>query len=608
MHGQEVVAKYANVATRFSKLQTRKDKKMDALLQFVRDEKNHLPKTSRANVSSQPVSSTTFGVVNKRNREGFGISHASSLHNGFLIRLLHGVAQDATISGPRPDFYNAICLNVDFACDLHLDAKNEGMSTVVAAGDFSGGELFVEADEGSVQLETPKGDHIRGNDNDINRRFYALNGADLYHGVRPYEGFRISVVFFSHPEANICPGVVQKLAALGFPMKQSPLLSQLRMFPDADWKALPPYCIFICTTRRHSTVMKNTLGEVLSDGSVSPASIVLCVRDVEDANAYASFASLGLRLIIYTGSDGVSCEQGLPEQRQFCLAQRPLGSWNLFLDDDVKRIHKHECVQWMTLHDLIIFGFMRAEHAHIRLWGLNTSADVRNLRDQVSHKLGLVNGYFFGLIHQRDNPKLSLSNRALGAAEDIERSIRYFHHRGTIRLNFASAAAQTWDNNGGLQNTFGTQVARQAAHDFVVHMLCNEFPNSLMHAPGKPNRCSFLSGLPIPRLKTTDPDGNNTQTNVGAAESVCSKVTCKEKRLQDCEPRPASDSGKLFTCHSCPKTYVRKIDLEHHIRTQHGEGPIIKHECPQCKRSFLRIKDLKTHLNFKRCFSKKGRY
>jgi len=107
---------------------------------------------------------------------------------------------------------------------------------------------------------------------------------------------------------------------------------------------------------------------------------MLCVRDGEDAQMYSQF---GFRMLV--AEEG----KGLPEQRQICLRYQPTGAWCLFLDDDVIDILKPS---HLSVHELVMLGFLEAKQRHARLWGLNTSSDQRNLRDSFSGQLGLVCG------------------------------------------------------------------------------------------------------------------------------------------------------------------------------------------------------------------------
>ena len=98
-----------------------------------------------------------------------------------------------------------------------------------------------------------------------------------------------------------------------------------------------------------------------------------------------------------------------------------------------------------------------------------------NIRHNVSRQLGLVNGYFFGLINHRNNPSLEVSNRLSGAA-DIERSIVFYRHSGILRFNSYSVTADNWSNAGGLQDIFPTPKQRQLAHDLALYQLAALHP------------------------------------------------------------------------------------------------------------------------------------
>jgi len=498
-----------------------------------------------------------------------GVSGATLLHHGYLTRLLHAVARDTSLLGEAPACYTSICLNVDFPPEaLHRDANNEGLSYIVGGGGYSGGQLFVEGG-GEPYDESP--DAPRGTDHDIKGRWLAFNGAACRHGARPYSGFRVSVVYFCMNSHRISAPLAEKLYALGFPL---PVAALPRYGPRC------PYHIFVCSSRRSETLEQHTLRARFADGSITPDRVTLCLRDSEDVAAYARH---GLHTIADEVSALIKPTYGLPEQRRLCLSGRPLGSWSLFVDDDLESIQQLESASWMTLHDLITLGFLTAEHESVALWGFNTSTDARNLRDNASRALGLVCGYWFGIIKRADNPVLHLSDAVQGAAEDIERSVRFYHGTGTVRLNFACARAKTWTNTGGLQTSFGDPRARETAHDFVVHALAREF-GSLRYDPDRPNRCTFQAGC--------------GQVPVLAPQA---RPVGKPRRPTAPPPR------EPLNCQQCGKMYRRRADLHHHIATQHG-GDVLRHACPKCGQTFLKRKDMRAHLAGGRCFSTRGRY
>ena len=98
------------------------------------------------------------------------------------------------------------------------------------------------------------------------------------------------------------------------------------------------------------------------------------MRDAEDVRAYRQL--LGPRAIV--SEDG----EGLPEQRAMCTRYLPEGAWCLFLDDDLTHIEKPA---HPSTHELFMLAFLTAHQRGVNLWGLNTSSDARNLRDNVSN-------------------------------------------------------------------------------------------------------------------------------------------------------------------------------------------------------------------------------
>ena len=113
---------------------------METLVSHVQE--YGIRRTLRSNVSSLPVQSVTLGIVNQR-AEGFGISAATYEDKFGLLRLAHAVASDPQLEGEPPICYTSICINYNYASILHVDKYNEGMSQIVAGGDFRGGECFV---------------------------------------------------------------------------------------------------------------------------------------------------------------------------------------------------------------------------------------------------------------------------------------------------------------------------------------------------------------------------------------------------------------------------------------------------------------------------------
>ena len=197
----------------------------------------------------------------------------------------------------------------------------------------------------------------------------------------------------------------------------------------------------------------------------------------------------------------------------------------------------------------------------------NVNQNRMHLREAMPTCAGLVNGYFYGVVtSERAHQMTSVSDNAGGAAEDIERTLRYHSIMGGVcRLNFACAVARTYTNVGGLRMHYRSREARRAAQDFVIRTLALEFPQLIQFDECSANRCVFL------------------QSRGRVAE---------------------------HTCHLCDKTFTRKGALAHHKKWCHPDpaAPLpIPIECSNCKKTFRSKKAMLVHVRASRCHSTRGR-
>ena len=230
-----------------------------------------------------------------------------------------------------------------------------------------------------------------------------------------------------------------------------------------------------------------------------------------------------------------------------------------------------------------------------------------------------------------------------GAAEDIERSLRYCaDHGGILRLNWACAQARVRTNAGGLQDQL-TKAERSAAHDAVVRLLCAEFPALLAAKAGAPNGCVFRRGA---ERAVTSGDGDASDANDASHNTDASGVSdapSEGGRVSLSRARPASEAARsdsgddayerrplsarsasesvaaprpacapsrrrvAAACVYCSRVFARPQSLAHHIAYEHSEQPPPKHECPRCGRLFRQKKDALAHLRGQRCGARRGR-
>ena len=512
---------------------------MDALQSYL--ELNPLTCIVRGNVSDHPVQSATFGLVRCRQQTAPKISEATAQDQFKLLKLLVGLLRQPELEGTPPAGFTSICFNVNFRCAPHMDKYNEGLSTIICGGEFSGGQLFVEDASGRETIEHECAT-LTGTKLDAKCRWCTFDGSNR-HSTMPYTGFRLSVVFFNVPVTHAKPQDMALLQSLGF-----------RVPPAACGMAWPwPYQICICSSGRAQTISQDTLLVLLQDGTVPLTAVTICTTEGQAPE----YARLGVRVVT------VPDFEGLPGKRRFCLKSAPVDTRLLFLDDDLTGIIKCDHI---SLHELIAFGFLSAHFRGALLWGLNTSSNKMHLRPNVSTTIGLVNGYFFGLIVSEEAPRMTLTSDSVkGAAEDVERSVRYFNHCGLIcRLCCATAIARTYSNKGGLQDQFGCKKSRLAAQEFVIRNLQAEFPKLVTYDSNNWNRCAF-----------------NRRRELGEAQKHC--------------------------CETCGKDFSRKADLTHHVLWEHTDAPRQLFECEICHQQFKTKRALGVHLKLQRCFRIKGR-
>jgi len=177
-------------------------------------------------------------------------------------------------------------------------------------------------------------------------------------------------------------------------------------------------------------------------------------------------------------------KRGVVAARDWIVNHFAEGVHVVSLDDDV------EDIQWLhpstsTVVSLPPGGFdglvrharalMESQSSYI--WGLNISDSSLNLQNTISRKNGLVCGNFYGFLNR---PSLASKLRPkLGqAAEDCERSIRYFARDGLVlRYMMYHAVTKPYINAGGLQTQFKTRLERKQAEIDHVESLQRAFPS-----------------------------------------------------------------------------------------------------------------------------------
>jgi hypothetical protein len=122
--------------------------------------------------------SQAFGLVNKRS------DHPDISRQCWKRPYLYGLLEKfATTHVPFTD-WDAVTVNQSFSCAPHKDKGNEGLSYIVAFGDFWRGKLTIH-------------DHpdLSGS-YDIKLKPLLFNGSALTHSVESFQGDRFSLVYY----------------------------------------------------------------------------------------------------------------------------------------------------------------------------------------------------------------------------------------------------------------------------------------------------------------------------------------------------------------------------------------------------------------------------
>ena len=165
----------------------------------------------------QWVYSDTLGLI--RDRCGQYIMTGPTKADPRVVRLVNAWMRHCwTERSPQTFCCTSISVNSGYAAKLHRDRNNHGPSICKAVGDFSGGLLGYFADDNrTMELRTLKQNHEHEAVYFHVKSAFQLFDGNRAHWVEPYEGERISFVFFTvgkYWKAN--PDVLADLRDCGF--------------------------------------------------------------------------------------------------------------------------------------------------------------------------------------------------------------------------------------------------------------------------------------------------------------------------------------------------------------------------------------------------------
>jgi len=120
-----------------------------------------------------PIRSVTLGLVRDWKTGGKMISSFTSKHPELWDLLV----KYGSVNVPHP--WSSVCINQNTISKPHYDSNNKGVSSIIAIGDFTGGELVVN--------------HQVIN---IYNKLFTFDGSKIQHWSLPFEGQRWSLIFF----------------------------------------------------------------------------------------------------------------------------------------------------------------------------------------------------------------------------------------------------------------------------------------------------------------------------------------------------------------------------------------------------------------------------
>jgi hypothetical protein len=135
---------------------------------------------SRVNVSVNSTEAFAMGSVNYRGQKSLGgRTKGPSRFNKKFPELYESITD--LIRLYKPDFkYTTVQVNKNVRSKPHVDKNNVGPSYIIALGEFTGGNLFIEGEKFNIK-----------------NKWKNFNGT-LGHWVEPFEGTRYSLVYFTH--------------------------------------------------------------------------------------------------------------------------------------------------------------------------------------------------------------------------------------------------------------------------------------------------------------------------------------------------------------------------------------------------------------------------
>lgn len=187
-----------------------------------------------------------------------------------------------------------------------------------------------------------------------------------------------------------------------------------------------------------------------------------------------------------------------------------------------------------------------------KLWTVNTSGNPLSMHPtHISRRAGVCNGYLYGFLNRHPTTHPAIFPSIDDAAEDVERSARYFMSDGIVlRYRMLRCLTKCYDEKGGLQKIYADQKARKQAELAHVEKLAGLFPALLcvneVRAAAQTSGQADQRSLPVHFVNAGDPplEGEIAPWRYSANDIKVSVVGVVSDRVEGLAGKRCSLRGK----------------------------------------------------------------
>ena len=169
--------KYFNIVMTF-KMRSNNHRHNVSGIKEIRQYGKHIGSDKWVKVGN-PIKSQNFGLVRKFKLAGLHPSNYNTKHPD----IYEALKQIINILDPTFE-YDGITVNKNVEALPHRDKNNKGISLIIGFGNYTGGGLYVEENDGNFKLH------------DINHKPLYFNGSTQTHYTEQFSGTRWTIIYY----------------------------------------------------------------------------------------------------------------------------------------------------------------------------------------------------------------------------------------------------------------------------------------------------------------------------------------------------------------------------------------------------------------------------